>query len=170
MKPVRRFRLIVFLACMTALAQKPVVNPGGVVNAASFAAVADNGQALPLAPGGIASLFGENLAAGPLQANVLPLPTTLDGTTVTVNGVKAPLFYASPLQINFQVPSSMEQTIPSLGVPGVVSIVVTTAAGSSEPVTATVFLNSPGIFTQNSMGCGAGAILNVRPDGSVSLN
>jgi uncharacterized protein (TIGR03437 family) len=164
------FRLLLFLTGAAALAQTPVINPGGVVNAASFAGVTSNGQPLPLVPGGIASLFGENLAAGPVPANVLPLPTTLGGTTVTVNGTMAPLFYVSPLQINFQIPSSTEQTIVSLGAPGVLFIVVTTTAGSSAPVTASVFLNSPGIFTQNGTGCGAGAILNVKPDGSVSLN
>ena len=78
--------------------------------------------------------------------------------------------YVSPSQINFQVPSSTNQDMPTAGTPGVLSIVVTTAAGSSEPVTGTVFFNSAGIFTQNSSGCGAGAILNVKPDGSVSLN
>ncbi len=150
--------------------QEPVINQGGVVNAASFAAATANGEPLAIAPGSIASLFGENLAAGPLQANVLPLPTTLGGTTLTVNGVKAPLFYVSPLQINFQVPSSTNQDMPTAGAPGVLTIVVTTAAGSSEPITASVFFNSPGVFTQNGTGCGAGAILNVKPDGSVSLN
>ena len=166
MKPVGYFRLILFLVCATALAQKPVVNPGGAVSAATFAPVGGPGHAL--VPGGIASLFGENLAAGPSVATVLPLPTRLGGTTLTVNGIAAPLFYVSPSQINFQVPSST--AVPSYGAYGQASIIVTTPAGSSVPIAADVYVYNPGIFTQNATGCGPGAVLNVAPDGSTSLN
>ena len=103
-----------------------------------------------LVPGGIASLFGENLAAAPLQAGALPLPTKLGGTTVTVNGIAAPLFYVSPSQINFQVPASI--AVPSYGAYSQASIIVTTPAGSSAAATADVYVYNPGIFTQNAQG------------------
>ncbi|HUD99949.1 MAG TPA: hypothetical protein VMR62_10275 [Bryobacteraceae bacterium] len=166
MKPAGCFRLIPFFACAIAPAQTPVVNVGGAVSAATFASSGGPGHAL--VPGGIASLFGENLAAGPLQANLLPLPTKLGGTTVTINGTAAPLFYVSPLQINFQMPSST--AVPSYGAYGQATIVVTTPAGSSAPVTADVYVYNPGIFTQSGTGCGAGAVLKVKADGSTSLN
>ena len=35
-----------------------------------------------------------------------PLPTTLGGAVVTDNGITAPILYASPAQINFQVPEA----------------------------------------------------------------
>jgi uncharacterized protein (TIGR03437 family) len=61
----------------------PKLNDGGVVSAASF--VAD------VARGGLASIFGSNMGNG-------------DNTTVYVNGLAAPVFYASPSQFNVQVP------------------------------------------------------------------
>jgi uncharacterized protein (TIGR03437 family) len=57
-----------------------------------------------LAPGSIASIFGSGLATTTATASTNPLPLTLDGTTVTVNGIAAPLFYISPTQINIQIP------------------------------------------------------------------
>jgi uncharacterized protein (TIGR03437 family) len=44
------------------------------------------------------------LAASQAAAPGLPLPTTLAGASITVNGQPAPLFFVSPTQINFQFP------------------------------------------------------------------
>jgi uncharacterized protein (TIGR03437 family) len=79
-----------------ALPLAPTIATNGVVNAASFGVL--------LAPGGLASLFGVELAVETLAASELPLPTTLGGVRVQVNGVDAPLLFVSPRQINFQVP------------------------------------------------------------------
>jgi len=49
-------------------------------------------------------------------------------------------------------------------------VVVTTAAGVSDPVLVTVVLDAGGIFAQEPRGCGQGAVLNAAPDGSVTLN
>lgn len=76
----------------------PTIASGGVVNGASFTAGA------PVSPGELASIFGTNLASAAIGADVKPLPTNLNGLTVTVNGELAPLVYANPTQINFQVP------------------------------------------------------------------
>jgi uncharacterized protein (TIGR03437 family) len=70
---------------------------GSAANAASFATV-------PLAPGMVASLFGANLAPETATASAIPLPTTLGGASLFVNDTAVPLFYASPSQVNFQVP------------------------------------------------------------------
>jgi uncharacterized protein (TIGR03437 family) len=124
----------------------------------------DPSPTLYLGNGSIATIFGTNLAAETAEAGNVPLPTQLKGTSVSVYGIAAPLFYVSPTQINFQWPSSSGTT------PG---IVVTTAAGSSDAYTAVEqggISYAPGIFTQNASGCGAGAVLNVGADGSTSLN
>ena len=74
-------------AFSAAHAQKPVVFPGGVVNAASFVK-----KGLPthaVAQGSIAGVFGENLASSTASADRLPLPYTLAGTSVRINGVPA---------------------------------------------------------------------------------
>ena len=59
----------------------------------------------PLAPGGIAAVFGEQFTAmPPALAQKLPLDTSMDGATVYVNNQPAPSFYVSPGQIDFQIP------------------------------------------------------------------
>jgi uncharacterized protein (TIGR03437 family) len=73
------------------------------VNAASFST--------GVAPGSIASIFGAGLTRGVngiVQAPAGPLPYSLRGTSVLVNGMPAPIFAIANLngqeQINFQVP------------------------------------------------------------------
>ncbi len=59
-----------------------------------------------LAPGAYASLFPFSVSL-PVTATgntVLPMPTTLGGVQVLVNGLPAPINYVSPSQINFVVP------------------------------------------------------------------
>src|SRR4051794_25967586 len=76
----------------------PSINTGGVVNAASSAAGA------PLSPGSIASAYGNFLLSAPDQPHVTPLPTSLDGLSLSFGGTLAPMFYASSGQVNLQVP------------------------------------------------------------------
>jgi adhesin/invasin len=71
-----------------------------VVNGASFQTAG--------APGAIMTVFGTELSDAIYNASVYPLPTQLGQTTVTVNGARVPLFYASPTQINFQMPSNTD--------------------------------------------------------------
>jgi len=63
-----------------------VIAPGGIVNAATSASA-------PVSPGSLVSLYGTNLSSGIAAAAATPLPTTLGGTTVTVNGTTVPLVY-----------------------------------------------------------------------------
>lgn len=58
----------------------------------------------PISPGSIAVVFGSGLALQSVSASSLPLPFALGGARVTVDGTPAALFYASPTQINLQVP------------------------------------------------------------------
>lgn len=76
-------------------------------------------------PGNIFSLYGVNLATGNMNATTLPLPTTLRTTSVTVNGISAPLFFVSSGQINAQMPWE----IPG----GSVATVVVTNGSSTSP-------------------------------------
>jgi uncharacterized protein (TIGR03437 family) len=57
-----------------------------------------------VSPGAIATVFGTDLADEEILAATIPLPRTLAGAEVLVGGFTAPLYYVSPLQINFQVP------------------------------------------------------------------
>jgi len=76
----------------------PSINTGGVVNAASYTA--------PVAPGSIASAFGNLLLSSPVLATQSPLPDEISGLSLQFGGTaEAPLFFASSAQINF--PSAM---------------------------------------------------------------
>jgi uncharacterized protein (TIGR03437 family) len=54
--------------------------------------------------GSVFALFGTNLANKPGSAVAVPLPYTIQGASVTVNGEPAPLFYADTMQIDAQMP------------------------------------------------------------------
>jgi uncharacterized protein (TIGR03437 family) len=131
----------------------PLVPSGGVVNGASFAANTAVG------PGGIASVFGSNLASSITAASTLPLPTSLGGVQVLLNGtVKAPLFYVSPTQINLQVPVEATGTSATL--------LVNNGGLQGNTVTVPLASEAPGIFTTASSGSGQAAVLNA--DSSVN--
>ena len=119
--------------------------------------------AAAVAPQMLTSIIGQNLATSTLSASGYPLPSQLAGTSVTFNGFAAPLLYVSPNQINAQVPTGVQSA-------GQASVIVTTPAGASDPVSVTVEGSSVGIFTQDETGCGQAAAYNVHSDGSVSLN
>jgi uncharacterized protein (TIGR03437 family) len=59
-----------------------------------------------VAPGQIVAVFGGNLVVGNdgASAATIPLPKSLQGASVFVDGIRAPLFYAGPSQINYQLP------------------------------------------------------------------
>ncbi len=75
-----------------------------------LACVVDSADLAPLtqiAPGQLLSLFGEGIGADPGTAALAQnggLPTTLNGVSVTLNGVPAPILYASRNQLNVQAP------------------------------------------------------------------
>ena len=112
----------------------PTIAANGVLSSASV---------LPkIAPGSLASIYGSNLATSTPPGASTPLPTLLAGASVNVNGRAAPILYASPGQINFQVPweTATGNATVTVSVDGVVSNTITV------PVTAT----APGIFSFSS--------------------
>ncbi len=117
------------------LTAPPSVPANAVLNAASFA------TNVAVAPGAIVAVFGSNLATGSQAATTSPLPTSLGTTSVTFNGVAAPLFYVSPGQVNAQVPFN----VPT----GNVSVQVTRGTSTSTAQTVSVATTSPGIFIVN---------------------
>ena len=71
-----RGSVLLLFAATTVFAQKPVISPGGIVSAADFVAPAAHRHAL--APGSLASIFGENLANGTFAAYFTPLETVIN--------------------------------------------------------------------------------------------
>jgi uncharacterized protein (TIGR03437 family) len=115
-----------------------------VVNAASYSADS-------LAPEAIAAVFGpfqtqNNQTA---SASALPLPTTLAGMKVSVNGVDAGLFFVGPGQINLRVPGSVQD--------GAAVFTVTDSAGATRSGTVSINRAAPGLFAANSSGFGTAA-------------
>jgi adhesin/invasin len=78
----------------------PLLTPNGTLDA--FAIAAEPGA--PIAPGTIVQIYGSNLASQTTSATTIPLPTSLNQTSVIIGGLMAPLYFASPGQINAQVP------------------------------------------------------------------
>lgn len=103
----------------------------GVTNAASFH------PGLP-GPGGLATLFVQGVAvSGTVAATQFPLPTTLAGVSIVVDGTPAPILAVADdgvvngvqmQQINFQVPSEVS------ALPGESSIVDTLMPGAAHVV------------------------------------
>ena len=125
-----------------------------IVSAADYSPVA--------APGAIASIFGRDMTAGATgAASSVELPTTLAGVQVTVDGIPAKLFLASPGQINFQIPLGTVAVTRALGVNSATSYIEVllngdvVRAGSIQ--TAPV---SPASFTADGSGAGAAAALD----------
>ncbi|HYE74120.1 MAG TPA: hypothetical protein VEF04_12355 [Blastocatellia bacterium] len=121
------------------------------VNAASF-------QPDAIAPGAIASLFGTSLSTMTKTSTGQPLPTLLGNASVLVNGTPAPLFFVSPFQINYLIPSDLPA--------GQASIVVSNDSGVISRGTVEIANVSPAFFTANSNGQGvpAGYITRSSPN------
>jgi len=111
----------------------------------------------------IIASFGDNLAATTEVASSLPLPTTLGGASVLVDGRPAGLFFVSPNQINYQVPDDLQ---PGTAMVTVQRDGVTVAQGELE-----VGSVAPSLFTADASGQGspAGLLLRVRADGRQSF-
>jgi uncharacterized protein (TIGR03437 family) len=92
----------------------------------------------PLAPGTIAALYGSGLAATSGAPSQIPLPTSFQGTTVTIAGIDTPLFYAGGGQINLQIPAEL----PSYGT---YPVVVTVNGAVGVPDSVTIADVAPGV-------------------------
>ena len=145
----------IFLAAYTDA--KPAIAAGGVLNGASFAKSIQSGA--------WATVFGTNFNANTrtwdAQTEIVDgkLPPILDGTTVTVGGQPAAVYFISPTQINFQVPDGIGA--------GSVSVVVGNCAGSSNNAPTQSLKDSPGFFMFDPQGRKYIAALIARSDGAV---
>ncbi|MCX6616467.1 MAG: IPT/TIG domain-containing protein, partial [Acidobacteria bacterium] len=113
--------------------QLPAILQDGIVEGAGFT------PRRPLAPGGIISIFGTQLASGEAQASKLPLERELNGVSVRVGTLTAPLYYVGPDQINAQLPFEAAAA-------DTVSIAVVTQGRITSPCAYAVAPAQPGIF------------------------
>lgn len=101
-----------------------------------------------ISPGSLATLFGVSLSAGGTEsAAEQPLPIELAGTSVTVNGVRASLLYASDLQINFVTPPYLSGDTAT--------VTVESSDGKSAALSVPLLANDPAIFFDSGTNLGA---------------
>jgi len=111
----------------------PLISANGVVNAAGFVP--------PISPGSLATVFAANITGLKASATA-PLPTSLAGVSVSVNGRNAPVLYVNSTQVNFQVPweTSLGSATVAIDVNGV----------ASNSVKVPVVTAAPGLFFYGS--------------------
>jgi uncharacterized protein (TIGR03437 family) len=111
-----------------------------------------------ISPGSIVALFGSGFAATTASGFALPLPTSSNGTSVTMNGIPCPLIYVSPSQINLQAPMELQA--------GTAAVTVNNN-GVALSTTVQVLAAAPGIFTTDYYANGGVAILQDSATGAV---
>lgn len=142
----------VYAGTQNSLVAYGLLSPAGVALAISNAA---SGNASAVAPGSLISIYGSGLATSTGSASSFPIASTLGGASVTVNGVPAPLLYASPTQLNLQVPFDTATGSATLSVSAGGSVIGTSSI--------TIQATAPGLFLQPQ---GAAAVIN--QDGSIN--
>jgi uncharacterized protein (TIGR03437 family) len=128
------------LAVLPAGFRIEAANGGATTPVVSFEGLVNSATSQPkVAPGALATLVGINLTlGGSVSANGTPLPTTLGGTTVTINDRAVPLLLVSPNQINLQLPFGLT--------PGPGILRVNNGVETSLPVAVQIDAVAPGLF------------------------
>ncbi len=135
-------------------ADGPSYSAASIVNSASF-------QDVPLAPNAIGTVFGTNLSyvtasltSGDVNGGQLPnvLPGT--GVNVLIGGLAANIFYVSPTQINFLVPSIL--------LPGKSDFQIVHDGLAGPDITIQLASSSPAIYQLDSQ-----TVIATRPDGTL---
>jgi uncharacterized protein (TIGR03437 family) len=84
-----------------------VVSTGSIPQAVA-ATNAASGAGIFVAPGGLVSIYGANMASGVGGATTTTLPTQLGDTQVLIGGTPVPLRYVSAGQVNAQIPFELQ--------------------------------------------------------------
>ena len=116
-----------------------------------------------IAPGEIVVLNGFTIGPSPLAAAAIPAAgtaaTSVGATSVTFNGVPAPILYSSASATSAVVPYEVSGASTA-------QVVVTYKSQPSSAFTAQVVSSAPGIFTSTESG--SGQIVAVNPDNSIN--
>jgi uncharacterized repeat protein (TIGR01451 family) len=138
---------------LTGTPARPPFGSITILNGASFGKEPSTTKAV--APASIAVAIGGALANSTQQSQKLSngiFPTNVGGTTVTVNGRAAQIFFVSAGQVNFLVPSQTEI--------GTADVVITNSENFTSRGTVPTLRAAPGVFTRSGDGSGPGVILN----------
>jgi uncharacterized protein (TIGR03437 family) len=98
---------------------------------------------LPVAPGGLISVYGQQMAPLNLATREIPLPTALADSCLTVNGVPVPVLFVSSQQINGQLPFNVD---------GNAQMTLRTPGGISDNFNFSIQPAAPSIFRTGTAG------------------
>ncbi len=160
-------------ASVTVSVTGPGSDAGGVPAIASIANGASFKQGF--APGSVLSLFGSRLSPVAQSASSVPLPLSISGVEVLVNGIAAPLYYVAPGQLNVQIP--YETTASGMAVASINNNgQVTTQSFQMAPAAPGIFTDSTGALVPTAAAAlgqeiafyitGAGTVSPAIPDGA----
>jgi uncharacterized protein (TIGR03437 family) len=135
---------------LAAIAPRPI----GAATVLNAAALGHEPEPTRIAPDSIATVRGNALALKTETAAFVggELPFTLAGTTVTVNGRQARIFYVAASEVIFVVPDGLPD--------GPAEFRVTNGDGVSSKAQANISAAAPGVFTAVGDGRGEAIILN----------
>ena len=123
------------------------INPVGITNAANYTPITDS-----YAPGELVNIYGTFGVASQVDQTI-PIPTTLGGVQVLVNGQAAPVYLVSPNQISALIPYEVSGQFFA-------TFQVVVNGAKSNSVTVYLANSAPGIYTLTQNGVGPGAILH----------
>jgi uncharacterized protein (TIGR03437 family) len=135
------YTLIIGFQAKPASGSGTLLNPDGIVNAASFAPITNS-----VAPGEYVALFGSGLASN-AKASLLPLPTSLGGAQLAVNGTPAPLYATAPTLITALLPTATPAN-------DFAAFQLNANGSVPSPVTLYTAATAPGVFTSTADGIG----------------
>ncbi|MBP6821082.1 MAG: hypothetical protein KA368_06040 [Acidobacteria bacterium] len=132
---------------------------GGFMYYNSVATVSSASYREDNSPESIVSAFGSGLSSTTAIASTQPLPLSLSDVSVLVDGRQARLFFVSPNQINYQIPSDA----PS----GLANVVVSKSGEVVSQGTILVSNVALSLFTADASGQGApaGLLLRIKANG-----
>jgi uncharacterized protein (TIGR03437 family) len=121
------------------------------VSSSGIASLSEYGDFPAAAPGSWIEIYGTNLAAATAEWSQIDFtneiaPTSLGGTSVSIGGMPAYIYYVSNTQVDVQVPSTVAT--------GSQPLIVKTASGSSSAQNITINATEPGLLAPPSFNIG----------------
>ena len=110
---------------------------------------------MPVAPGGLISVYGQQMSPVNMATSEIPLPTALGESCLTVNGRPVPMLFVSSQQINGQLPFNVD---------GNATMTLRTPGGISDNYNFTIFSAAPSIFRSGTAGPETGLATIFRSD------
>ncbi|MGA2723511.1 MAG: hypothetical protein ABSG79_14005 [Bryobacteraceae bacterium] len=109
----------------------------------------------PIAPGGLISVYGQQLSPVNIATQQIPLPTALGESCLTVNGAAVPMLFVSSQQINGQLPTTVN---------GSATMTLYTPGGISNNFYLSISPVAPSIFLTGTAGPLTGLATVYRDD------